>query len=149
MPNHKVEYNQTDHNGYRCVVVMTRMGHRCGYVGITPMHRLHGAPDKHPSKTSTGICKVNPSDPVGTILEIGKTHASIGYAAGVHGGITYAKGGADYPIESDENLWWFGFDCDHAEDRQNPKSLEFCIKQCQILSDFLKSEEAQSTVELC
>lgn len=31
-----------EHAGYKCVVVFTRMGHRCGYVGIPKEHPLYG-----------------------------------------------------------------------------------------------------------
>lgn len=139
---HKIEYNQQDANGYRCVVLWLDMWHRCGYVGVPKAHRLHGAYYEHPSKVHREDCPINHSDPIGTFCEMGNIYISIGYAAGVHGGITYTKGSATYPIESDEGLWWFGFDCAHAGDRENPKSLEFCVEQCKILSDFLKSEEA-------
>lgn len=34
----------------------------------------------------------------------------------VHGGLTYSEFHSKYPIETDEKLWWIGFDCGHAGD---------------------------------
>ena len=31
-----------EHNGHRCVVIFTDMGHRCGYVGVPKWHPLYG-----------------------------------------------------------------------------------------------------------
>lgn len=75
------------YNGLRCVVVLTSMGHRCGYVGVNKSHPLYGYN----------------VDVVETSLYC-------------HGGITFAKGGPNtyYPVHSD--LWWFGFDCAHCYD---------------------------------
>ncbi len=37
-----VEKDWMSNSGYRCVVIMGSMGHRCGYVGIPSSHPLHG-----------------------------------------------------------------------------------------------------------
>jgi hypothetical protein len=34
----------------------------------------------------------------------------------VHGGLTFAKQGSSDSIWKDKNLWWFGFNCAHAND---------------------------------
>jgi len=49
----------------------------------------------------------------------------------VIGGLTYS-GGGDYPFLA--ILWWFGFDCAHLGDRENPKSLEYVEKECESLA---------------
>jgi hypothetical protein len=54
----------------------------------------------------------------------------------VHGSLTYS-GGDDYPIASSPQLWWFGFDTGHAGDRDNPKSLTYCIEECKGLAQQL------------
>ena len=113
---------------YRCVVIMTSMGHKCGYVGITKKHFLY-------NKDYWSIPDFD-----------------------VHGGITFSDGGknSDYPIKS--NLWWFGFDCAHASDAKDLsvvdnyikeiekkypiggilRSLNYCISECENLVDQLK-----------
>ena len=34
----------------------------------------------------------------------------------VQGSLTYASKGGKYPTEGDADLWFFGFDCAHADD---------------------------------
>jgi hypothetical protein len=64
----------------------------------------------------------------------------------VHGGITYWGGGSNssYPIPS--NLWWFGFDCDHAGDARIDKDddlllygivrdLDYVVAECEKLAE--------------
>lgn len=82
--------------------------------------------------------------------------------ANVHGGLTYARKGGEYPAESD--LYWFGFDCAHCDDRKDwsimdekykniynsigsidfegstIKDLDFCTKECESLARQLKGE---------
>ena len=31
-----------NHNGLKCVVIFSNMGHRCGYVGVPKWHPLYG-----------------------------------------------------------------------------------------------------------
>jgi len=72
---------------FKCVVIATGMGHRCGYVAVSENHPFYGLD-----------------------YEDEKLHG-----IDVHGGLTYSKGKSDYPVES-EGLWWFGFDCAHSGD---------------------------------
>lgn len=117
--NYKIE-SDFIYNGMRCVVVFTRMGHRCGYVGITKEHWLYGVDcGQHiefPTKESIehapiGIFSIVCWDGESVTPEI---------YFDVHGGITYV-GSGDYPVESD--LWWFGFDCAHVGDRPDYDKL--------------------------
>ncbi len=50
----------------------------------------------------------------------------------VHGSVTF---GDKYSMLGDG--WWIGFDCNHAGDEYNPKSLDFCIEQCESLAEQL------------
>lgn len=85
-------------NGLKCVVVMQLMGHRCGYVGIPKNHPLY-------RKDESSFRKI-----------LGDEDC--------HGGITFTGGSknSSYPIQSD--LWWFGFDCDHACDSNDYESAK-------------------------
>ena len=29
-------------NGFRCVIIFTRLGHRCGYIGVDSSSKLYG-----------------------------------------------------------------------------------------------------------
>lgn len=139
MITHYVEEEFT-YKGYKCVVVMQHMGHRCGYVGIPCTHELYERWQEHD---------------YGAIYQID-----------CHGGITYTEGGEDssYPVKSD--LLWFGFDCAHFNDgrdfelakkyfandhdalrqvmlyeksfreEQRPaRSLDFCVAECKSIVD--------------
>ena len=126
MRNYKIE-SDFEYRGYRCVVVFQDMGHRCGYVGLKPGHPLYG-------KEYSDYVEVKKSDLEGE--EIGKRsmisllvasndeddRARIEIYFNVHGGITYAGGNSNYPIEG--NLWWFGFDCAHWGDLIDLDKLE-------------------------
>lgn len=127
--------------GLRCVVIFTKRGYRCGYVGVTSSHPLHGISYSIKSKY------LNFNTPY--------------YYFDVHGGITYSNNHETYPIKSN-NLWWFGFDTAHYRDSRDlnlalkynlitkesydiesdftsifagtVKSLKYCIKECQSLA---------------
>jgi len=78
---------------FPCVIVLYKMGHRCGYAGIPNFHPLYG-------KTWDNIEIKN--------LE-------------VHGGITYNEQADQFPIPS-TNGYWLGFDCAHAGDKKDFES---------------------------
>ena len=104
------------------LAVCWRNTHRCGYVGVTPSHPLHG----------TAYDDISYDD----------------MPLDVHGGITFSSdvSGSPYPMES-EDLWWFGFDCDHAGDNRldglfhDPdgvvRSLPFVKRECEYLAQQL------------
>lgn len=110
---------QFDYKGYRCVVVMQTMGHRCGYVGIPKEHPLY---DKfygdYLDIKKSDICgrEVSGVFPLFAAALDDDERVRIEAYFNCHGGITYSDGGvySDYPVESD--LWWFGFDCGHYND---------------------------------
>lgn len=148
----KVERDWTTHAGFRAVVIMGGMGHRCGYVGVPSGHPLHGVSySAHcdaltfPATESLGKRGIIP-----VFCSDGET-ASPEIVFDVHGGITYSGGKDTYPVESD--LWWFGYDCGHAGDAPSPefvaerserwgrifsdgihRSLDYCSSECESLA---------------
>lgn len=82
--------------GLKCVVILTSMGHRCGYVGVEPDHQLYGVTDY------------------------------FDLALNVHGGITYSENGENtgYPTNQVDPIWWFGFDCTHLGDAPDFNELK-------------------------
>ena len=91
-------------------------------------------------------------------------HVSADVYFNVHGGITYSGDSErGYPVKNDDNLWWFGYDCDHYNDAPDPsemsdsrraslyyferngiiRSLEYCIDECKSLADQLKKLESR------
>ena len=80
------------HQDLRCVVLGLNHGHRCGYVGVPKDHPLYGA-----DMTNSRATELR-----------------------VHGGVTYAASSKDHPVPGHGGLWWFGFDCMHGGDRNDP-----------------------------
>lgn len=83
---------QWTHAGYACLIVRSRMGQLCGYVGV---------PAEHP--------------------DFGQSYDSVDKEIDVHGGLTYANecAGAICHVPEPglpDQVWWFGFDCAHAYD---------------------------------
>lgn len=79
--------------GMDCLAVRNAMGSWCGYVGVPVGHPWHGK---------------------------GKDGVDVG---GVHGGLTFAdvchpseRPGYGICHEAAEEVWWFGFDCEHYMD---------------------------------
>lgn len=161
---HTIEKDWISDNGHRCVVIMTSMGHRCGYVGIDKNNLLFNTgysekidiTDKQKNKLLAG--PLGKRNPISLLCFDGENHSPSLYF-NVHGGITYANGVSDYPVESD--LWWFGFDCAHVDDAKDLtvvdasireieeryptggiiRSLEYCFKECENLSEQIKEFE--------
>ena len=44
-----------------------------------------------------------------------------------HGGLTYASHDL---LGKNYRAWFIGFDCDHADDFENPKDVDYCIGEC-------------------
>ena len=124
---YKVESDFT-YKGYRCVVIFTDMGHRCGYVGIKPGHPLY-------KKDYTDYLDIPKSELDGE--EIGNRgimpifftalddddRVRMDVYFNVHGGLTYSgDNNGTYPVES--NLWWLGFDCGHYNDGKDLELME-------------------------
>jgi len=109
---HTVEKDWITEAGLRAVVLAVQFEpgvfhHRCGYVAVTPDHPFYG-----------------------------KSYSSIDAEIDVHGGLTFSSAACheNYPVDSSEDLWWFGFDCAHAFDRLEPKSLSYVICECEHLA---------------
>ena len=143
-----------EHNGHRCVVIFTDMGHRCGYVGVNESSPLW-------CKDYCDYLPINKSELEGE--EIGKRgvfplmmaafdedeRVRIDTYFDVHGGITFSSGGKEskYPVES--NLYWFGFDCAHCNDRisalyfsdSEVRTLEYVTQECMNLADQIAEVE--------
>ena len=99
-----------NYQGFLCVVILTGMSHRCGYVGVPSENPLFGIEyfEKHPSINST------PEN----FFE-------------VHGGITYSG----TLSEIGKDYWYFGFDCAHAGDNPISQNLAFCVNECKKLAE--------------
>ena len=127
MHMYKVEKDFT-YKGYRCVIIFTDMGWRCGYVGIPLGHQLY----KKEFCDHLDIPKSDLDDEA-----LGKRGILSLFSAAlddddrikmdlyfnVHGSLTYSgDNDGTYPVES--NLWWLGFDCGHYGDGRDLDLVE-------------------------
>jgi len=145
-----VEKDWTTHAGFRAVVIMGSMGHRCGYVAVSKDHPLHGVDytDESPAVRFPADETVGKRGLIPLLCCGGK--ARLDAVFDVHGGLTYSGGSSDYPASSD-GLWWFGFDCGHAGDAPEPsmwtrggtrgngihRTLDYCVGECESLAQQL------------
>jgi len=89
------------YKGYSCVVILHGFGHRCGYVGVPKGHATYGLHYDELDDIS------------------------------VHGGLTYSKGSSEaYPIYTEKEMWWFGFDCAHCFDGKDYQAVYRHIPAC-------------------
>lgn len=97
--------------GLPCLALRAYGGVWCGYVGVAPGHPLHGV-DRNDPRVEDGL------------------HA--------HGGVNYSAPCQEHPgvpIEcrichmpdpgGPDDMWWFGFDCGHAEDLSPDSTADF------------------------
>ena len=124
---------------YPCVVVMSSLGHRRGYVGIPPTHPLYNvAYHKTTHKLQSywdmihGQRKVSIKclqvvelldhdnfGVMGAFLFMGESNRLTPESnLGVHGGVTYSDNKDNYPSTIQDH-WWFGYDCDHLDDAKD------------------------------
>lgn len=113
-----------NHDGLDCHVVMTDMGHRCGYVRIPPEHPFFGLSYNDPvplpvastdgrTIEETGIVPV-----LFALMEPEEWSRRMEAHVRVHGGLTYAgRCGTN-------NEWWIGFDCAHVGDDPREWTLD-------------------------
>ena len=116
----------------------------CGYVGISDKHPLfHKAYNEYVEKGE--IRARNAWIPLFlhlfTIKE-DKERVPIELLFDVHCGLTYSGGN---PTKLEDDLWWFGFDCNHHEDHENPKDESFVINECVKLAEQLKEYFYETT----
>lgn len=149
-------------DGYICVVIMTDIGHRCGYVGIPTKHPLYGKDYHKDCRHLRTKAKELHNEAIGKrgIIPVfcwdGK-EASPEIVFDVHGGLTFSSNklrrGDEYPIKR-RGTWWFGYDCAHAGDAKDLsvvspqlreieeryptggelRSLDYCITECESLA---------------
>ena len=140
------------HKGLPCVVLMTSMGHRCGYVGVSPTHPLWGRSySKHiPALNQLLINRMfkdeeEKEERVSFISWLcwdgQESRADVVFE--VHGGVTFMDGGRGYPedipcwvslttrsrAEIDFGMWWVGYDCGHSGDGKDLSVLKPSLRR--------------------
>ena len=125
--SYEVKKDWTTSAGLRAVVIMGRLGHHCGYVGVPKDNPLHGVGYSQATPAlklniNRSTEKMSPAQVLcSTVKELDELN-SPEYVFEVHGGLTYSGGKDTYPVPSD--LWWFGYDCGHGGDSPSPEYQE-------------------------
>ena len=138
---HMIE-SDFEHEGLRCIVIFSEYAHRCGYVGISPHHPLYGveygqAIDNDLILKEVKEAKIGKRGIIPVAFWDGE-RVRPDVIFNVHGGLTYSRGLDTYPIETDKEYWWFGFDCAHYNDAKDWKKAFECFpndKRLQVMYD--------------
>ena len=132
-------------HGLRCVIKRIKhSGHLSGYVGMPKGHPLYGASvfEPHPFFIRRELQQMD-DIPV-TVAEIaawaaglfdGNDRYTVCGQLTVHGGVNYGR--ACLPDEEcvGEELWWFGFSCDHGGDDYPEQSRVFSERYGYVYRD--------------
>lgn len=113
-----------EHAGLPCLLLRNRLGAWCGYASVLPGHPFHGrdydecaATPQCEGETYSGQTHFYDSQP----KKYWHCEHRPGGLLEAHGGLTYSGACSGLichvpkPGEPD-NVWWFGFDCNHAND---------------------------------
>lgn len=137
------------HKSNTCVVLMTDVGHRCGYVGIKPGHPLYEEDYDSRPEIIQDSCESLIDSPIGKrgviniILFDPEEGIRVVDLFDVHGSLTYSGGKSTYPITSwielrwpsrsnatfYYNPWWFGYDCAHAGDGKDLSVVSDIVRE--------------------
>ena len=123
---HYIE-SQGTHMDLPYVIIATSWGSRCGYVGVPETHPLFQAPYNEPNSTLESAHKQALEGPIGNRgiipLLCAGNEPRPDVVFEIHGGLTFSGGLEDnYPLP-DSPYWFFGFDCAHYGDNQDPEIL--------------------------
>lgn len=124
----KIVKDWATESGLRAVVIMTSMGHHCGYVAVPLGNPLHGVAYGEPTHVLQAPADDEPVGKRGAIALMCAAFdpsrmQSPDIVFNVHGGLTYSGGSPEYPVPHD-GLWWFGYDCGHHGDGMSDEALE-------------------------
>lgn len=156
--SHELKKDWITDAGYRAVILFVHDSNHCGYVAIPPGHPLYGKDYSDPSgfglSEGTEIGKRGLIAVMCFAADPDMENVPVDMLINVHGGITYARGGEEYPIGSSEECWWFGYDCAHSGDRCMGslsfeiegdvfRDVDYCVRECESLAAQLKQLEAK------
>jgi hypothetical protein len=149
--NYDVEKIWTTKTGLLAVVIRANrpgFSHRCGYVLIPKEHPLYGVESNKPSPILTKFSKeknleeqlMGKRGVIPVLFRVIKEDIYPNYYFDVHGSITYSGISGSYPISEETSGvgWWYGFDTNHYDDQDDPKSLEYCEQECESLATQLE-----------
>ena len=126
-------------------VILTDMGHRCGYVGVSDSHALYGV-DCSQEVDCLNFPGDEPVGKRGIIPLLAGSRRAPDVVFDVHGGLTFSGPIGDVET-APKSLWFFGFDCAHHGDAPEPgysnhsifsggvvRSLDYVVGECESLA---------------
>jgi hypothetical protein len=134
------------------VTISGSTGTRCGYVGVPDDNQLFGCSYYEPlplpliTQDQADSVKIGKKGVMIAITagvngdpdEHGNTHVrrSLDIVIDVHGGLTFSTNArnAGCPIKTNRATWWFGFDCNHADDDPAIQTTDYCIAECESMA---------------
>jgi len=147
--SHKIVKEWNTEAGPKAVILFAHGSHHCGYVSIPKDHPLFGKDYDYiiPMELSDIILKDQKIGKRGSIdlLSHDPENTRAEFLFNVHGGITYSQGSKDYPVKSEEESWWYGYDCAHSGDETKGKfnykskgdvfrDEAYCVNECESLA---------------
>lgn len=149
MKEYILEKSWTTEEGYQAAIIKTNKSwtnHRCGYIGVPKSHPLFGKGYSQHCDVLIKLREEVKKEPIGDrgiipVFYWDGESASMDVLFNVHGGVTYAETGKEYPLETEEELHWIGYDCAHVGDTDDKCTLSFCEEQCIQLSEQIKKVE--------
>lgn len=154
--------------GFKAAVILARGEHHCGYVGVPkdhPLFELHYDTNTQYLAELSPEEEIGQRGLLTVICGAERMQSPL-MVFDVHGSLTWsdfigkkAEQGS-WNKELDDGLWYFGYDCAHSGDgkfpsfddegnvihdpylwdQSPPKSLDFCIQQCESLAQQIKDK---------
>lgn len=147
--NSKIYKEWKTKNGHNAYIVNVRGSHLCGYVEIPKESPLYGLGYRDPvpgiTKQWMDNIEIGKRGVIPIFIQAGNEEDTVPLDVyfDVHGSITY---GSDHLLDK-ENSWFLGFDCNHADDYDNPKDEAYVENECESLSEQIVKYEHLNEVE--
>lgn len=143
-------------HGLDCAVLLTDMGHRCGYCRVPDDHpwRGLGYTDAVPEAEAADYQERSVDDAgmggmiaaLGGAERVDEWSRRVGWSRrveghiAVHGGLTYAGEG---PGDLYGTGWWFGFDCAHPYDSPRQWTEDAVAAETERLAEQLSTQPTE------
>jgi hypothetical protein len=118
----------------------------CGYVGIPKTHPLYGKSyhdEMPPGFSMSEDTPIGKRGVVSLFCGVNFDAPSLENYFNVHGSLTFDGPGVGC-VKDSEDLWWLGFDCNHAYDTPVRNNDVYTARECEYLAKQLACVDAES-----
>lgn len=105
-----------------------------GYIGLIMLITFESLPDHSHLNGYVGVDEKSP------LFEMSYLDIEKAYDISVHGGLTFS-GYRNFEDVSNNQLWYFGYDCGHCNDDMKKCNLDYNTNQVKLLSKQIKEIE--------